>query len=46
MTEMNGLYLMIGLLVGLIPWLVMVVRGVIRDMRWLGQERRRAERRK
>ena len=46
MTHRDFLCLMIGILIGVTPGMIGEVRGIIRNTRWLGQERRKAERRK
>ena len=46
MTERESLCMMAGIVIGLIPGAIISIRSIIRDTRWLGQERRKAERRK
>ena len=43
MTSIDVLILAVGFLLGI---LVLQITNIIRDTRWLGQERRKAERRK
>ena len=43
MTSIDVLILAVGFLLGILVW---QITNIIRDTRWLGQERRKAERRK
>ena len=42
-TSIDVLILAVGFLLGILVW---QITNIIRDTRWLGQERRKAERRK
>ena len=46
MTDRESLCMMAGIVIGLIPGAIISIRSIITSKRWLGQERRRAERRK
>lgn len=45
-TEREWFFLVLGVLIGLVPYTLGVLHRIGKDTRWLGQERRRAERRK
>lgn len=46
MTDRESLCIMAGIVIGLLPGAIISIRSIIASKRWLGQERRRVERRK